>query len=155
MTSKKAIYLFRVGLAIFIVLFISCGVKPKHDTNVLPTFMIGTFEDDYGIHYQVDNSMFQLLPDDKYHVLSVNIVERYIILQNDSLNTFAPSLFTRIDYEKLSSMEPFEWAFCFSSFEEASVEEAINKVNTQKTDLMKGCNGFPFSRMKPSGRTQK
>lgn len=50
-------------------------------------------------------------------------------------------------------MEPYEWAFCFSSFKEASVKDASNEVNTQKTDLMTGCNGFPFSRMKKSTKT--
>lgn len=120
----------------------------------MPAFLIGEFEDDYGIRYQIDKQAFHLLPNDKFHIRRVNQAEGFLVLQNDSLNTFAPSLFTRIDYQKLNNMNPYEWAFCFSSFKEASIEDAIEKVNTQKADLMTGCNGFPFSRMKKSGKSK-
>jgi len=133
---------------------ISCITAPEPNEDSLPTFLMGEFEDDYGIHYTIDNQVLHLLPDDTFHIKRVNRSEGYLILQNDSLNTFAPSLFTRIDYQKLNNMDPYEWAFCFSSFEEASIEDAINKVNTQKNDLMTGCNGFPFSRMKKSGKSR-
>ncbi len=148
MASIKTTNLIIVGLASFLLLNISCVTESKDNDDSLPAFLIGEFEDDYGIHYQIDNEVFRLLPNDKFHILSVNKAEGFLILQNDSLNKFAPSLFTRIDYQKLNNMDPYEWAFCFSSFEEAKPEDAINKVNTKKSDLMNGCNGFPFSRMK-------
>lgn len=148
MISIKTVDLIIAGLASCVLLNFSCATLPKNNNDSLPIFMIGEFEDDYGVQYQVDNQIFRMLPNDKYHILSVNEAEGFLILQNDSLNKFAPSLFTRIDYQKLNNMNPYEWAFCFSSYEEANVKDAINKVNTQKTDLMTGCNGFPFSRMK-------
>ncbi len=110
--------------------------------------MIGEFEDDYGIQYQIDEKVFWLLPNDKFHILSVDRENQFLILQNDSLNTYAPSLYTRIDYQKLKNMPPYEWAFCFSSYEEMTAEEARDKSNTDKANLMKGCGGYPFSRMK-------
>ena len=134
-------------LALCMCLAAACtpSATPKEET--LPTFMLGGFEDDYGIQYQIDEQLFQMAPSDKFHILSIHPAESFLILQNDSLNSFAPALFTRIDYQKLENMDPYEWAFCFSSFEAKSIEEAIDSVKTQKTDLMKGCNGYPFSRM--------
>ncbi|MEM6805452.1 MAG: hypothetical protein AAF696_28905 [Bacteroidota bacterium] len=150
MTSSKSFTPIIVGLLLYLCVQISCTTAPTDSYDSLPTFLIGEFEDDYGVQYKIDQQLFQLLPNDTYHILEVNEAERFIILQNDSLNTFAPSLFTRIDYQKLDNMKPYIWAFCFSSFKEASIKEAIHTTTTQKTDLMKGCNGFPFSRMKPS-----
>lgn len=141
-----------VALTLLTLLHISCATRSKYGHKPLPAFLIGEFEDDYGVHYQIDQQVFRLLPNDKFHIISVNKADGFLILQNDSLNTYAPSLFTRIDYQKLKNMEPYEWAFCFSSFEEVSVKDATSKVNTQTTDLMTGCNGFPFSRMKKSGK---
>ena len=152
MASIKTTHLIIAVLATYLLFNSSCATASKNNNNSLPSFLVGEFEDDYGVHYQIDQQLFRLLPNDKFHILSVNKAEGFLILQNDSLNTYAPSLFTRIDYQKLDNMVPYEWAFCFSSFKEASVKDAINKVNTQKTDLMKGCNGFPFSRMKKSGK---
>lgn len=152
MASIENTNLTLVALALLILLNISCATTPTSNNNSLPAFLIGEFEDDYGVHYQIDQQVFRLLPDDKFHIISVNKADGFLILQNDSLNTYAPSLFTRIDYQKLKNMEPYEWAFCFSSFEEVSVKDATSKVNTQTTDLMTGCNGFPFSRMKKSGK---
>ena len=155
MASLQIPNLILVALVLLTLLNISCVAGSKYKHESLPTFLVGEFEDDYGVHYQIDQQVFRLLPNDKFHIISVNKADGFLILQNDSLNTYAPSLFTRIDYQKLNDMKPFEWAFCFSSFKEESVKNAINKVNTQKTDLMKGCNGFPFSRMKKSGNTKK
>lgn len=152
MASIKTTNLILIALASSVLLNISCATAPKSNNDSLPTFLIGKFEDDYGVNYQIDQQVFRLLPNDKFHIISVNKAEGFLILQNDSLNTYAPSLFTRIDYQKLEDMKPYEWAFCFSSFKEASIKNATNRVNTQKTDLMTGCNGFPFSRMKKSSK---
>ena len=152
MASIENTNLTLAALALLILLNISCATTPKSNNNSLPAFLIGEFEDDDGVQYQIDQQAFRLLPDDKFHIISVNKADGFLILQNDSLNTYAPSLFTRIDYQKLEDMKPYEWAFCFSSFKEASIKDATNRVNTQKTDLMTGCNGFPFSRMKKSSK---
>ena len=136
-------------------LCISCASLSTDEPDTLPPFMVGAFEDDYGVQYHIDNKVFQMLPNDQFYILSVNQEAGFIILQNDSLNSFAPSLFTRIDYQELTQMAPYEWAFCFSSFEAASVAHAVDSVHTQETDLMKGCNGYPFSRMKRSAQPQE
>ncbi|NRB48148.1 MAG: hypothetical protein HRU41_10785 [Saprospiraceae bacterium] len=154
MASIKTTNLILATFAAVVLVNLSCATRSKYGHESLPAFLIGEFEDDYGVHYQIDQQVFRLLPNDKFHIKGVNKAEGFLILQNDSLNTYAPSLFTRIDYQKLKNMDPYEWAFCFSSFEEVSVEDATNKVNTQKTDLMTGCNGFPFSRMKKSGKSK-
>ena len=153
MASIKTIKPILIGLLSFLLLNISCTPESNNNNDSMPALLIGEFEDDYGIQYQIDKDVFRLLPDDQFHIISVNQAEQYLILQNDSLNTYAPSLFTRIDYQKLDNMEPYEWAFCFSSFEEKSKDDAVNALNAQKSDLMSGCNGFPFSRMKPSNKS--
>lgn len=148
--AKTINYIIAI-LTSLLIIATSCTTAPEQNEDALPAFLTGAFEDDYGVQYQIDNEVFDLLPDDTYHVISVDKAEGYIILQNDSLNSFAPGLFTRIDYQKLENMEPYEWAFCFSSYAATSVEEATTQVNTDKTDLMTGCDGFPFSRMKRLG----
>jgi len=153
MVSKQIVHLTVTGLLAW--LSMSCAPLPTDEPDTLPPFMMGAFEDDYGVQYHIDNKVFQMLPNDQFYILRVNQEAGFIILQNDSLNSFAPSLFTRIDYQRLTQMAPYEWAFCFSSFEAVSVAHAIDSVNTQKTDLMKGCNGYPFSRMKRSTQSQE
>jgi len=148
--AKTINFIIAVLSALVLIPF-SCTTAPEPNENSLPTFLLGAFEDDYGVQYHIDQEVFHLLPDDTFHIISVHKEEGYIILQNDSHNSFAPSLFTRIDYQKLEDMKPYEWAFCFSSYAAASMEEATDQVNTQKTDLRTGCGGFPFSRMKRLG----
>ncbi|MEM6397146.1 MAG: hypothetical protein AAF741_12425 [Bacteroidota bacterium] len=136
------------GLGLIVVSTLTCATASKLKQVSLPEFLIGEFEDDYGVRYRVDNELIRLLPNDTYHIIGINKNKEYLILQNDSLNAFAPSLFSRIDYERLNDMHPYEWAFCFSNYDEPSVKDAVKNTNTQKSDLMTGCNGFPFSRMK-------
>ena len=145
-TSKRnPIGLF---LGLFILMSVSCLTNPKGKNIALPKFMIGVFEDDYGVSYKIERHTIHLLPNDKYHVIQVNLNERYLILQNDSLNQFAASLYSRVDFQQLENMNPFKWAFCFSNYEAESVEDALITDNIDKSNLKKGCNGFPFSRMK-------
>jgi len=153
MAPIKTNFLTLAGFGWIVLLMASCTVASKLEKDTLPSFLVGEFEDDYGVQYHIDNKVLRLLPNDAYYLVGVNENERYIILQNDSLNAFAPSLYTRIDYEKLENMAPYEWAFCFSSYEEASIKDAIKNVNTDKSDMMSGCNGFPFSRMKRVGES--
>ena len=136
------------------LVILSAACSPNAHNKKLPAFMIGQFEDDYGIQYQIDQGTFVLLPNDKFHIIRVDTIQRYLILHNDSLNAFAPSLYSRIDYQTLKNMAPFQWAFCFSNYEEESYIDALSKQNKSKSDLMKGCNEFPFSRMK-SKHTRK
>ena len=140
-------------MALFILLFftfLSCKqVTEKQKADVLlPEYLKGHFEDDYGIHYWIDDRSIKLLPDDKYHILEVNDKAKYILLQNDSLNDYAPSFFSRLDYLELENMVPYRWAFCFSSYNAKDISIARQENPANRSDLMKGCNGFPFSRMK-------
>lgn len=136
-------------LSMLLLLSITSCSSSSGDTNgSLPSYMKGAFEDDYGIQYLIKEKVFIMKPNATFHVLSVDTVNRSLIAQNDSLNEYAPLLFTRIDYQKLEGMAPYEWAFCFSNYEEATYQEALNKVNPQRSNLMGGCNGYPFTRMK-------
>lgn len=87
MASIENTNLTLAALALLILLNISCATTPKSNNNSLPAFLIGEFEDDYGVQYQIDQQAFRLLPDDKFHIISVNKTDGFLILQNDSLNT--------------------------------------------------------------------
>ena len=73
----------------------------------------------------------------------------FLIAQNDSLNQSDANLWTRIDWVKLDSMPPFEWAYCLSAYDAETREEAERTEIANKESPRTGCNGFPFSRMKP------
>ena len=58
-------------------------------------------------------------------------------------------LFTRIDWVRLD-MAPFTWAFCMTAYK-ATPADSAEATQPAKRDVPRtGCNGFPFSRMKPS-----
>ncbi len=117
--------------------------------NEPPTYMIGSFQDDYNIVFDLSPELFFQKPSSRYHIVKWNVDEQYFIAQNDTSNAYDFNLFTRVDWMQFEEMEPFTWGFCISAYKEPTLEsaEAVKVVNraTPKT----GCNGYPFSRMKP------
>lgn len=116
--------------------------------DTIPSALKGNFTDDYGIDYSISDSLWVQLPNAKYHILKWDIREQYIIAVNDNSNKTAAGLFTRIDYVMLPNMKPFEWGFCLSVYDAKSAILAENGYKADKVNPRKGCNGFPFSRMK-------
>lgn len=132
-----------------------------------PAFLLGQFEDDYGIEYQIspetwtqfgsvqydtnatENPVYASRPASRYQIWKWNSKGQFLIAQNDSSNGSSPGLWTRIDWMRLPDMAPFEWAFCISAYEEQSAEAAENVMIADRTVPKTGCNGHPFSRMKP------
>ena len=86
----------------------------------------------------------------KYHIISWNVAEQYLLARNDDNNPSEPGSYTRIDYMDFSNMEPYLWGFCLTVYNAATIEDARNKAKSDKQNPKKGCNGFPFSRMKRS-----
>lgn len=132
--------------------FISCSdhsttvTKPVIDTA--PSIIKGNFTDDYGIKYFVSDTVWAQLPGIKYHILKWNIKEQYCIARNDEKNPSEPGLYTRIDYMMFNNMEPFLWGFCLSVYNAPNDSVAENTYKADRANPKKGCNGFPFSRMK-------
>ena len=113
-----------------------------------PTLVVGNFEDDYGARFSVSREEFFQRTRNHFRVVEWNAREQYLIAQNDSLNPTDAGRWTRIDWMPLSDMQPYEWAFCFSTYNAAS--RAVAKATTlaQRENPRTGCNGFPFTRMK-------
>lgn len=119
----------------------------QKDEKNPPSFLIGNYEDDYGIKYTIDDTLWFQRPSAKYHILEWVPEPGYLIAQNDSSNVSGGGLFTRIDWVELEGMPPFKWAFCMSAYNAESIEDAKSVDVANREAPRTGCNGFPFSRM--------
>ena len=114
----------------------------------IPTLLKGTFEDDYGIKYTINDSIWIQHPNAKYHIINCDTTEQYLLVQNDNANKTDGGLFTRIDYMNFIGMEPFRWGFCLTIYNANTLEKAKSTTIADRKNPKVGCNGFPFSRMK-------
>lgn len=129
----------------------SCRVantQNKKGLKNIPEVYLGAFIDDYGSRYQISQTEWQHGAGAKYHLISYHQKDNYLIAQNDASNPSDANLYTRIDLIQLNNMEPWNWGYCLTVYKAASIKEAINSAAADKTNPKKGCNGFPFSRMK-------
>ena len=116
--------------------------------DTVPSFVLGDFMDDYGIRYNVTDSLWLQKPAIKYHIIRWNIKEQYIIARNDDKNPGEPGLYSRIDYMTFQNMEPFLWGFCLTVYNAKTDSLAEFTAKADRQNPRKGCNGYPFSRMK-------
>ncbi|MDX1651907.1 MAG: hypothetical protein R3277_05410 [Brumimicrobium sp.] len=128
-----------------ILLFSFCTTQ-----NKVPDYLLGKFEDDYEIRYTVTEDRWIQHPGDRYHIIEWNTEEGYILTKNDSANFSDGKLFTRIDYVKLENMDPYQWGFCYTTYNAPDEAEARSNASADKLHPKTGCNGYPFSRMKPA-----
>lgn len=116
----------------------------------LQALLKGTFEDDYGIRYSINDTLWIQHPGAKYHIIDCDTTEQYLLVQNDKANKTDGGLFTRIDYMNFTGMEPFRWGFCLTIYNANTVEKAKATTTADRKNPKIGCGGFPFSRMKRS-----
>lgn len=144
------------GIALFLLFaIISHTFESKAGDNYsnpspdsIPSFLLGNFTDDYSIRYTISDSVWIQHPNVKYHILNWNIKEQYIIARNDAANPSETGLYTRIDYMSFSGMKPWLWGFCLTIYNAKSTTIAETTIQADRQNPKKGCNGFPFSRMK-------
>ena len=117
-------------------------------SDSIPSFLIGDFMDDYGIRYGISDRLWTQHLSTRYHILKWNTKEKFLIARNDSRNKSEPGLYTRIDYTYFENMEPYKWGFCLSVYNAQTDSLAEITYQADKQNPRKGCNGFPFSRMK-------
>ncbi|RZL14797.1 MAG: hypothetical protein EOO89_15575 [Pedobacter sp.] len=129
----------------------SANLKTKAQLRV-PEFMKGTFSDDYGIKYTISDTLWIQHPRSKYHIIKWNTKEQYVIARNDVGNGKEGGLYTRIDYMEFSNMEPFKWGFCLTEYKAVDAKTAEAVLIADRVNPKKGCNGFPFSRMKTTDK---
>ena len=116
--------------------------------DTIPSFVLGNFMDDYGIRYSVSDSVFLQHPNIKYHIIRWNTSEQYIIVKNGDKNPSEPGLYSRIDYMSFQDMDPFLWGFCLTVYNAKTDSLAEFSAKADRQNPRKGCNGYPFSRMK-------
>lgn len=117
--------------------------------DTIPVSLPAHFTDDYGIKYSITENLWIQEPSAKYHILWWDKEKQYLIAKNDAKNKSDAGLYTRIDYMQFKGMEPYTWGFCLSVYNAATDSIAAYGPNkTDRSNPRKGCNGFPFSRMK-------
>lgn len=126
-----------------------CATTNSQSADPAPSVLLGNYQDDYGIAYTIEENLWYQHPDALYHIVQWFPEDNYLIAQNDTSNVSDGGLWTRIDWLELSGMDPYTWAFCLSTYNASSAEEAASVRIAQRETPRTGCNGFPFSRMQP------
>ncbi|TCC90408.1 hypothetical protein EZ428_14130 [Pedobacter frigiditerrae] len=117
--------------------------KPK-----APEFALGTFTDDYGISYVINDTIWTQNPKTKYHIIKWNPEKQYLVAKNDVGNKTDANKYTRIDYMTFTGMAPYLWGFCLTAYDAETDVIAEQTAAADRQNPKKGCNGYPFSRMK-------
>lgn len=117
-------------------------------SDALPDWLKGSFTDDYNIRYAITDSLWFQKPNAKYRILQHNAAEQYLLVRNDDSNASEGGMYSRIDYMSFQNMAPYQWGFCLTAYDAKTLEEARIKAKADRSNPRKGCNGFPFSRMK-------
>ena len=123
----------------------SALVEIKKDSSFI---FIGNFTDDYGIKYTINDSVWKQHPNTKYQIIHWDKRERFIIARNMENNPSDAGLYCRIDYMEFKNMQPYTWGFCYTIFNAKTEALALQTIAADSGNPKKGCNGFPFSRMK-------
>ena len=132
---------------LFLLLFL-CTNNVYTQENAPEIFLIGNFTDDYGSNYNITKSLWTQLPKANYHIIKWNKEEQYLIAKNDTANKTDKGLYTRIDYLFFENMPPYTWGFCLTTYDAANPKAAENTIPVDRKNPRKGCNSYPFSRMK-------
>ena len=129
----------------------ACHTSAKHkgrSLELLPSTLLGNFTDDYGSNYSISKNEWVQDTKMKYQLLLYNKKDNYLIAKNDEANPSGGGLYTRIDIIYFESMGQWLWGYCLTAYQASGIEEAINTAAADRNNPRKGCNGFPFSRMK-------
>ena len=133
---------------LFFTLISFASFSQTRNPQPIPEFTQGKFMDDYGISYKITDSLWTQYPNVVYRIIKWDREKQYIIAQNDINNPSEKGLYTRIDFTTLNNMEPYGWGFCLTQYKAISKEEAEATAAADRSNPKKGCNGYPFSRMK-------
>ena len=109
---------------------------------------LGNFTDDYGIRYSVTDTLWLQRPRTRFHIIKWDVVNQYILARNDNGNPGDGGLYTRIDYMRFNDMEPWRWGYCLTVYNAQTAAAALTAASADKAHPKKGCNGYPFSRMR-------
>jgi hypothetical protein len=88
------------------------------------------------------------LPRTRFHIIRWNLSKQYLIAKNDVHNPGDGGQYTRIDFMQFTDMEPWKWGYCLTAYNAKTDAEAEATAAADREHPKKGCNGYPFSRMK-------
>lgn len=117
----------------------------KSDSSSMFT---GDFTDDYGIKYTITDTLWIQQPRTRFHIIKWNKKEQYLIARNDVKNPGEGGLYTRIDFMQFDGMAPWLWGYCLTVYDAKTDNVAEAVAIADRKNPRKGCNGYPFSRMK-------
>jgi hypothetical protein len=141
---KKIIFL----LLLVFVLTKSYGQAHPASAIKPPAYLTGSFEDDYQIRYKINDTLWLQLPNTRFHIIKWNPEKMYLIAKSDAKNPGEGNLYTRIDYMTFDNMGAWKWGYCLTAYNAATDAIAEATAAADRGNPMKGCNGYPFSRMK-------
>ena len=137
------------GLNIFLLLIVFGFIANGQNTKTkAPSFVLGAFKDDYGISYSINDTLWIQNPNIKYHIIKWNSKKQYLVAKNDAKNITDGNKYTRIDFMIFNEMEPYLWGFCLTAYDAETDIIAEKNAYVDRQNPKKGCNGYPFSRMK-------
>lgn len=111
--------------------------------------LLGAWDDDYGSSYTVSATRFTHGSHSVYEIVRWNRAERYFIAQNAAGNRSDGGKWTRVDWMPFTGMAPYTWGFCLTAYRAESRADAEATPPANRETPRSGCNGFPFTRMKP------
>ena len=120
-------------------------------TEAPPTWMLGAFEDDYQSRHTITAEGWTQERYATYHMVRWDAAGQFLIARNDAGNREDAGKWTRIDWMRLEGMPPYEWAYCISTWNAATAEEAASVDVARRDTPRTGCGGHPFTRMKRTG----
>ena len=150
-TYLAALY---TGMKKFIVLLLmiaaglSTATAQIKATEKIPALFMGNFTDDYGIKYTITDTLWIQQPRTRFHIIKWNKKEQYLIARNDAKNPGEGGLYTRIDLMQFEGMAPWLWGYCLTVYDAKTDSAAEAIAIADRKNPRKGCNGYPFSRMK-------
>ncbi len=121
------------------------GCAPRATLSPAPD-LLGAFVDDYDNAFTITPETWTQDPHGRFHIVRWD--GQTLIAQNDTANTHAPGLWTRIDWVRLDGMAPYTWAFCLTAYEAPTRAAAEATPPADRATPRTGCNGYPFSRMR-------
>ncbi|MEM7414546.1 MAG: putative glycoside hydrolase [Gemmatimonadota bacterium] len=113
-----------------------------------PQWLVGEFEDDYGIRYSISKNSWVQGNETEYRVAQWDPERREVLVRSSGDGEDAGA-WARIDWVELEDDgSGFTWAFCYSAFDGDSEAAARAAPSADRIRPASGCGGYPFSRMR-------
>ena len=111
---------------------------------------IGSVVDDDGTEYEITDTLWSHGRNARYRIVEWSPSGMYLLARNHADNPSEPGRWTRIDWVELDGSE-YGWGYCYVVYDAASPDEARRAAPADRDHPRTGCNGHPFTRMKPIG----